>query len=69
MEEISKAADKMQRAIVLKRPTCIRSCREVNKANVADIPMQLLDWLRDMNHFRRIRPDLNGLIFMQTPAG
>ena len=34
MEVISKAANKMQKAIVLKRPTFIRGCREVNKANV-----------------------------------
>jgi predicted ATP-grasp superfamily ATP-dependent carboligase len=35
-EEISKAADKMQKAIVLKQPTFTRSGREVNKAYVAD---------------------------------
>jgi hypothetical protein len=56
-EEISKAADKMQKAIVLKQPTFTRSGREVNKANVADFPMQLHDG------FCFLKPGLIRLIF------
>jgi hypothetical protein len=63
MEEISKAAEKMQKAIVLKRSTFIRSCGEVNKANVEDIPMQLHDCSCSL------KPGENELLFMWPPAG
>jgi hypothetical protein len=47
----------MQKAIVLKQPTFTRSGREVNKAYVADFPMQLHDG------FGFLKPGLIRLIF------